>query len=223
MSIKKILAFVLLLLLAYTGVYITIYGAERYMLYSGTERDFNTMSASELQAELNIKGSIETVTYLLYTERITKELLGFPTGQTTRYYYVMPIGYQEDYNKQQHCVIAVSNKKDVEAVEKLMKNGPVPPDPNAPRFEFRAMVLDMPTDLYGKFKDYLYEEYDTDFDIYFHANVSKNLVPYVIFVKGKNDTNLLTPIIVGGVCAVVGVGLFILLAIRTYKKKHMYD
>ena len=222
MSIKSILAFALLLLLAYTGVYIVIYGFERYELYSGAERDFNLMSASELQPKLNLKGNIETVTYMLCTEVVTSDILGIPVGSATRYYYVLPIGYEEDFKNQKYCLIAVSDTKDAEALDKLKKSVPVPLDPNAPRFEFRGMSLDMPEDIYHKFQNYLYEEYDTDFNIYMHANVSKNLVPYIIFVKGKNDENFLLPIIVGAVCAVVGAGLFILLAIRIYRKKHMY-
>ena len=104
-----------------------------------------------------------------------------------------------------------------------MKNEPVPLDPNAPRFEFRGIALDMSMDVYGKFQDYLHKVYNTEFNIYVNANVSHNLVPYIIFVKGKKDDNFLAPIIAGVACAVIGTGLFILLAVRTYKRNHMYD
>ena len=223
MSIKKILVFVLLLLFAYAGGYIAVYETERYMLYSGTERDFNKMSAGELQPKLNVKGNIETVTAMICSETVTSDIFGIPISKADRYYYAMPIGYQENPKEQQYCVIAVSSPNDVSAVEKLMKDVPVPLDPNAPRFEFRGMALDMPRSIYTKFQDYLYEIYDTDFNIYAHANVSHNLVPYIIFVKGKNDNNLLAPIIAGGACAVICAVLFILMAVRTYKKIHMYD
>ena len=226
MSIKRILAFVLLIILAYVGIYMVIYGAERYMLYSGTERDFNLMSGKELQSMLNVKGSIETVTKLLHEEEITSDILGFTVGHATQYYYVMPIGYQEDIRDQQYCVIAVSNPDDVSTVKGLMKPGPVPLDQNAPRFEFRGIALDMETEVYQKFKAYLQNELrseDNIHDIIFGAKVDDNLVPYVIYVKSKKDTNFILPISVGGACAVLGIGLFILLAIRTYKKKHMYD
>ena len=232
MSIKRILAFVLLLILAYAGVYMVIYGAERYMLFSGTERDFDLMSASELQPQLNVKGSIETVTKLVYNETVTSEIFGIPIGSTTRYYYVVPIGYSEDYDKQQYCTIAVSGNDAISAVEKLMKEKPVPLDPNAPRYEFRGLALDTPNEVYVKFKAYLEHEYTNDeigigefdiHDILFGADVSYNLVPYTIFVKSKSDDKSLLPIGIGGACAVLGAGLFILLAIRTYKKAHMYD
>ena len=223
MSIKKILAFVLLILLTYVGVYMAIYGAERYMLYSATERNFDLMSGSELQPNLNVKGNIDAVTHLLYTETVSSEILGIPVGGTERYYYVLPVGYQTDRDKQQYCVLAVSEPDDIEAVGKLIKGRS---DPDAPRFEFRGISMDMSDEVYHKFKAYLQNEYRDEFDLHdllFNANVDSNLVPYVIYVKGKKDTNFLTPIIAGGVCAVLGIGLFILLAIRTYRKAHMYD
>ena len=232
MSIGKVLVFVLLALLAYVGVYMMIYGAERYMLYSGTERNYNLMSGSELQPNLNVKGDIETVIYLLHTETVSSDILGFPMGSVTRYYYVLPIGYQNNSDKQQYCTIAVSDPDDVAAVERLMKNTPVPLDPDAPRFEFRGMALDMPTEVYQKFKAYLESKYTNNdigvgefnmHDIIFGANVDYNLVPYTIFVKGKNDDNFMLPIGIGGACAILGIGLFILLAVRTYRKKHKYD
>ena len=232
MSIKRILAFVLLIILAYAGVYMVIYGAERYMLFSGTERDFDLMSASELQPQLNIKGSIETVTQLVHTETVTSDIFGIPIGRATRYYYVVPIGYSEDYDKQQYCTIAVSGNDAISAVEKLMKEKPVPLDPNAPRYEFRGLALDTPNEVYMKFKAYLEDEYTDDeigaeeFDIHeilFGADVTYNLVPYTIYVKSKNDDKSILPIGIGAACAVLGVGLFILLAINTHRKKHMYD
>ena len=225
MSIKRILAFVLLLILTYVGVHMVIYGVERYTIFSGPERSFDLMSPSELQPELNVKGNLETVTKLLYYETVSSNIMGIPIGSAKRYYYAMPIGYQENADIQQYCVIAVSASDDITAVEKLMKDDPVPLDPNAPRFEFRGMVLDMPTELYQRFKKYLQDKYYDEEDIHdilYGAKVDRNLVPYVIYVKGKNDDNFLLPVGVGGACAVIGVGLFILLAIRTYKKAHMY-
>lgn len=225
MSIKRILAFVLLLILAYVGVYMVIYGVDRYTLYSGAERNFNMMSSSELQPKLNLKGDIQTVTKMLYRDTVTSEILGIPVGKATLFYYIMPIGYQENVDKQEYCLIAVSNPDDVTVVEKLMKDDAVPLDPDAPRFEFRGMALDIPTELYQRFKKYLQDKYydeESIHDILYGANVDGNLVPYVIYVKSKNDENMILPIAVGGASAVLGVGLFILLAISTYKKAHMY-
>ena len=231
MSIKRILAFVLLLLLAYAGVYMVIYGVERYMLFSGPERDLDLMSASELQPQLNVKGNIETVTQLLHAETVTSDIFGIPIGSAKRYYYAVPIGYSEDHDKQRYCTIAVSGNDDISAVEKLMKDEPVPLDPNAPSYELRGLALDTPNVVYQKFKTYLEDEYTNDevgadgfdiHDIIFGANVDYNLVPYTIFVKSKSDDKSVLPISIGGACAVLGVGLFILLAIRTYKKAHMY-
>ena len=213
----------MLALLAYTGGYMTVYGMHQYVLYSGTERDFDSMSASELQPKLNVRGSIETVTYLLHSENITTDILGFPIGEETQYYYVLPIGYESDREKQRYCAIAVSNPEDIAAVEELMKSAPAPHDPNAPRFEFRGIVMYMSDAVYGKLKSYLQVQYGTEYDIVFPTNVSDKLVPYVIHVKGKNGGSYIIPIAIGGACFVIGAGGFVLLAVLTYRKKHRYD
>lgn len=222
MSIKRIFAFVLILLLVYGGGYVFFYGMKQYMLYSGAERDFNYMSAGELQSKLNVKGNVETVTSLLDTEYTSSDFLGIPIKAGERKYYALPIGYQEEKKYQQYCVIAVTKNEDIEAIEKLLKGAPTPLDPNAPRFEFRGIVIDITEDMLKRLTNYLWDVYDTEFDIY-HKNVKKNIVPYVIFVKNGGEDNYLLPIIAGGAIAVIGAGLFVLLAINTYRRKHMYD
>lgn len=201
-----------------------IFGFQRYMLYSGTEREFDLMSASELQSNLNLHGSIGKVTYMLHEEKVTSNILGIPVSETTQYYYVLPIentGNEEDLPC---CLIAVSDPDDVAAVERLMeKKGSTS---NAPRFEFRGLALDMTNDMYNKFKKYLQGEYGTGLEILDFlspADVSDKLVPYVIYVKGKYDDNYVLPMAVGGGCFLVGTGLFVLMAVKIYKKRHKYD
>ena len=79
--------------------------------------------------------------------------------------------------------------------------------------------MDMSDAIFQLFRDYLWEVYDTDFNIYSHKNVSDNLVQYTIFLSSDTADNYIVLIIAGGVCAVVGVALFVLLAVRTYRKK----
>lgn len=225
MSIKKIILLVVLVMLAYAGGYTAVYGVINYSLYSTTERTFYNNSSDELKANLNIKGSIETVTTLIHKERVSMNMGGvsIPT-QKTRYYYVMPISYSEDPDGQKYCVIATSNPDDIKVLEKLMKNKPVPLDPNAPRFEFRGIVSDIDVNIRQKLTEYLWEIYDTDFDVFMHHNVKKNIAPYTIYVKGsKSDNGLLVPIIAGGAVMLISIALFILVLVLTHRKNHMYD
>lgn len=223
MTIKRIIAFVFLLLIIYAGGYITIYGARQYFLYSGAERNFNNMTPDELQDNLNIKGSIETVTKMLGTGAPATGLFGIQLRDSQPRYYVMPLGYESEPKKQQYCIIVVRGKENVEALESIKKKSPQPSDPNAPRYEFRAIVKDMDTETYLALEKYLWTIYDTEFNIYAHANVKRNISPYVIFVKGKADSNLLLPIIAGACAATAGMVLLVILAVSTYKKIHMYD
>lgn len=225
MSIKKIILLVILAISAYVGGYIAVFGVLNYSLYSTTERTFYNQSSEELQRNLNIKGSIETVTKLIGKTSVSMNYggVGIGTGKM-RYYYAMPISYSEDPAGQKYCVIATSDPEDIKALENLMKDKPVPLDPNAPRFEFRGIVSEMSQDIHKKLTEYLWEVYDTDFNIYMHHNVQGNIAPYIIYVKGdKSDVSLLVPIIVGGAVTLVSIALFVLILVLTHRKKHMYD
>lgn len=225
MSIKKITLLVSLVLFAYAGGYVAVYGVINFSLYSTTERTFYNQSSEELQSNLNIKGSIETVTKLIGKKSVSMNFGGVNINtRKIRYFYAMPISYSEDPAGQKYCVIATSDPKDIKVLEKLMKGKPVPLDPNAPRFEFRGIVSDMSQDVRQKLTEYLWEVYDTDFDVYRHHNIKKNLVPYTIYVKGSNsDSGLLVPIIAGGAVLLISIALFILILVLTHRKNHMYD
>lgn len=223
MSIKKIILFVILILTAYAGGYTAIYGFINYQLYSATERSFDNKTETELLPHMNIKGSIDAVTYKLGSEAMTRDILGFKINtDDERHYYALPVGYSENPAKQQYCVIAVYRPEDVEAVESLMRKDPLPPDPDAPRFEFRGIVMNMTTDMLFSLRGYINGYFVHTLGIYGGTLYNANILPYTIFVKG-DDSDLLQPVIVGGAAFLISVSLFILLAVRTYKKKHMYD
>lgn len=224
MSIKRCIAFVLLALLIYGGVYITVYGMREYAKYSGTERGFYSRK-EDLAEGLNIKGSVETVTKLLGSEDLTKSVLGIPLKQVRRYYFALPLGYAEDPKNQQYCVIAAENDKDVEALMSLLKDSPVPLDPNAPRFEFHGLVMSTTLDVQTNLTEYLRGVYATDFTFYHKfLNVNKYIVPYIIYVRSSTDDNYsMMTITIGLSVTVVAVGLAVLLGMNTYRKAHMYD
>lgn len=223
MSIKRIIAFVLLGLMIYGGVYITLFGISENARFSGVERTFYNRS-EDLSNGLNIKGSVETVTSVLGSEDITRTMLGMPIGgRSKRYFFALPLGCAENKEDQKYCVIAAVDPKDVEALKALMKNEPAPSDPNAPRFEFRGFVTDNRLDVQTSLSNYLHGIYDTDFHIYTHKNVNKNIAPYTIYVKSDTDDDYPLAITIGLIATVVGSGLFVLLVIGTYRKAHKYD
>lgn len=228
MSIKRIIVFVLLAVLIYSGVYITVFGIGEYIKLSGTERIFSNR-AEELSEGLNITGSVETVTAMLGSEDITRTFLGIKVGGTRRrYYFALPLGYAEDISEQKYCVISVVDPKDVEALNALLKKSPAPLDPNAPRFEFRGLVLGSSLDVQTRLTGHLREVYTPEIWVSVFGgalpyNVNRYIAPYTIHVKTDVDDNYPMTITIGLIVTLVGAGLFILLAIRTYRKAHLYD
>lgn len=213
--------FVLLALVIIAGGFITFFGVGDYTLYSGTERNFNYLSNGELHNKLLVKGDIELVTKELGTERVAPEFLGMPIGKTqTRKYYALPLGYSADKDTQQYCVIAVTGDEDISAVDALLKSSPAPRDPNAPRFEFRGIVMDLTTSVSERLYEYLWGIYDTDFNFYSHHNVKRNIVPYIIFVRTTEDGGF-APIIIGVAVMLAGGALMTLLAVNTYRKNRL--
>lgn len=225
MTIKRIIAFVLLAVLIYGGVYITVFGFGEYMRFSRVERVFRG-KPEDLAHGLNIKGSVETVTEKLGSEDITRKILGIPIGgKAKRYFYALPLGYAEDKEDQKYCVIAVVDEKDVETLDGLLKSSPAPSDPNAPRFEFRGYVINSYLDVQTALSNYLKDVYTRDslIPIPKLKNVNKYIAPYTIYVKTAVDDNYPMTITIGLIAALIGAGLFVILAVRTYRKAHEYD
>lgn len=208
MSAKKILLFFLLLLLAYTGGFFIYHGTADYAIYGGPERDFNSMKPSELQNMLNIKGTLDSAGELMVS--------AISENGAQRDYYVLPLVKTDDNEQQRYCVIAVTTAEDRAALAKLSSGG-------SDKFEFRAVCMNMETDMHLALKKRLWKIYDTMFDIYTHENVEKYIIPYTIFVKHGEGSDSVAQIIIGGVILVISLGIFAVLAVRTYKKAHQYD
>ncbi len=223
MSIKKILIFVLLLLICYTGGYIMVFGIKGCLMYSGVERDLNIMAPNELQHNLNVKGSVETTLGKLGYDHVTNTVFGIPVGKDTlRYYFLIQLGYEENIDDQKYAVLAADKPEDIELLKSLDKSEPVPLDPNAPRFEFRGISMDITPTIRTNMYNRLWEIYDTEYNIYNHKNVDKNIIPYAIYVKNGTDNSYLTAIIVGGSVALASAAAFAIVAVVTYKQKHKY-
>lgn len=222
MSLKRMSLLIILILVVLAGGYILFFGVSGYVKYSGRERNFNNLKDGELLNDMLVKGDIETVTYYLGSQSIDNEVFGMSVSDSSAwYYYALPLEYHEDKEQQKYCVIAVSEAEDIKAVEALLKSFPVPRDPNAPRFEFRGIVMNMNIDVHALLSEYLWEIYDTYFNIYTHANVSRYISPYTIYVRNGKAGGI-KPIIIGAAILIAGGVLLTLLCVNTYRKKHMY-
>lgn len=170
MSIKRILAFVLLAILVYGGCYIAVFGVRQYFQYSGAERTYNNLPHGQYQNLLNVKGSIDStkkVTQLIFTEPVRKEILGFPIGkQLERKYYILLLNPSEDKEFSRYCVIAATEPEDIKQLEALKDGG-------SAEYEFRGLICDMPYTIHSILTDRLQEIYDTDFNIYIHKKSGK--------------------------------------------------
>lgn len=219
MSIKRILAFVLLAILVYGGCYIAVFGVRQYFQYSGAERTYNNLPHGQYQNLLNVKGSIDgtkKVTQLIFTEPVRKEILGFPIGkQLERKYYILLLNPSEDKEFSRYCVIAATEPEDIKQLEALKDGG-------SAEYEFRGLICDMPYTIHSILTDRLQEIYDTDFNIYIHKKVEKYIVPYTIYIKNGEDDNLLLPTIAGAAAALIGAAALVLLAINTYRRSHRF-
>lgn len=219
MSIKRILAFVLLAILVYCGGYVGVYGVRNYFQYSGAERNYNTLQPGEYQDLLNVNGSLDgtkRVTHFIFTENVRREILGIPIGkQLQRKYYILLLNPAEDKEQHRYCVIASTDPDDIKQLDALESGV-------ATDLEFRGIMHDMPLAIHDIVTERLQEIYDTDFNIYNHKKVEKYIVPYTIYIMHGEDDGLLVPIIAGGAAALIGAAGFVLLAVNTYRKNHRY-
>lgn len=197
------------------GGYITYFGVNGYLKYSGRERDFNRLKGGDLHDDMLVKGEISSVSHFLGRVSINNEAFGIQVSKAYAWhYYVYPLVYDEDKEKRKYCVFAVSDPKDIAAVEALLKNGGEP-------FKFRGIVMDINYDANEQLTHYLWDIYDTDFNIHAHANVRKYIVPYTIYVRSDSAGGI-KPIIIGAATVVVGGVLLIILSVNTYRKNHRF-
>lgn len=198
------------------GGYITYFGVNGYLKYTGRERDFSLLKGGDFHDNMLVKGEINTVIEKLpFKMSIDNEAFGFEVSKASAwYYYVYPVEYDNDIEKCRYCVFAVSDPKDIAAVEALLKNGGEP-------FKFRGIVMDINYDANEQLTHYLWDIYDTDFNIHAHANVRRYIVPYTIYVR-SGSAGEIKPIIIGAATVVVGGVLLIILSVNTYRKNHRF-
>lgn len=219
MSIKRILAFVFLAILIYGGGYVAVYGARNYFAFSGTERDFNTLTAGEYQDKLIVSGSLDSskrVTHFIFTEPVRREILGIPIGkELKRKYYILLLNPSEDKEQSRYCVIASDDPDDTKQLDALLNR-------SASELEFSGLIQDMPLTIHDIVTKRLQSIYDGDFNIYNHKKVEQYIVPYAIYIRHGENDDLLVPIIAGAAAALIGAAGFALLAVNTYRKNHNF-
>lgn len=222
MTVKRILLLIILILVILAGGYITYFGINGYFKYSGRERDFNSLKGGDLHDDMLVKGEIPAVTAKLGKTSIDNDVFGIPVSKASAWhYYVYPLEYDNDITKRKYCVFAVSMPKDIAAADALITDKPDAVDPNKPRFEFRGIVIDINYDVHAKLTQYLWNIYDTDFNIHAHANVSRYIEPYTIYVR-TDGAGGIKPIIIGAAMVLAGGVLLIVLCVATYRKNHRF-
>lgn len=198
------------------GGYITYFGVNGYLKYTGRERDFSLLKSGDLHDNMLVKGEINTVIEKLpLTMEIDNEAFGVEVSKASAWhYYVYPIVNDEEIENCRYCVFAVSDPKDIAAVNELLKNGGEP-------FEFRGIVMGINYDVNARLTQYLWNIYDTEWNIHAHASVRRYIVPYTIYVRSESAGEFY-PIIIGAVIMLVGgVGL-IILWVNTRRMKYRF-
>lgn len=197
------------------GGYITYFGVNGYIKYTGRERDFSLLKSGDFHDNMLVKGEISSVMAEIGKMSIDNEAFGFEVSKASAWhYYIYPLVNDADIENCRYCVFAVSDPKDIAAVDALLKKGGDP-------FKFRGIVMDINYDANERLTQYLWEIYDTDWNIHAHANVRKYIVPYTIYVHSENAGEI-KPIIIGAAMVVVGGVLLIILSVNTYRKIHRF-
>lgn len=220
MTAKRIFLFVILSLVVLLGIYITYFGVNGYFKYSGRERDFNTLKGGDLHDDMLVKGEITSVSKWLGKVDINNEAFGIQVSKANAWhYYAYPLQYDEDIEKRKYCVFAVSDPKDIAAVEALLTGNPDSPTGSA--FQFRGIAVDINFDANERLTSYLWDIYDTDYNVYAHANVRRYIEPYTIYVR-SGSAGEVKPIIIGAAMILVGGVLLIILGVNTYRRNHRF-
>lgn len=197
------------------GGYITYFGINGFVKYSRRERDFNNLNGGDLHDDMLVKGYVSTMGEWLCKSDIDNDVFGIPVSDASAWhYYVYPLQDDPDKEKRKYCVFAVSKPKDIAAVNALMNGG-------TERFEFHAISMDMNHEVYHYLTAYLWDIYDTEFNIHAHANVSRYIDPYTIYVRTE-DAGGIKPIIIGAATVLVGSVILIIYSVAIYRKEHRY-
>ncbi len=226
---KRIIAFVFLGLLIYAGGFVIYYSYTDLKINVTVPTDISNIAPEGVYTGLVVGGSVYQVLDEIYTETVQPKLFGIPVGEEIeQHYYVLPLG-----TSQMYMLIAVSDKRDLEMIERIKTTDPKERDPEAPSLEIIGVTEEIPP--VGKprslnqvlLRYYLMSRLDLigiGNDVFVRPNetlVSGHIVPYTIYVKHPSGADYV-PLIVGIAMCVVGIGLAALLIVRIERKKEYY-
>ncbi len=240
---KRIIAFVFLGLLIYAGGFVIYYSYTDLKINVTVPTDISNIAPGGVHTGLVVGGSVYQVLDEIYTETVQPRLFGIPVGEEIeQHYYVLPLG-----TSQMYMLIAVSDKRDLEMIERIKTSDPKERDPEAPVLEIIGVAEEIPP--VGKLSSlnaeeipsagkpsslnqallryYLMSRLDLigiGNDVFVRPNetlVSGHIVPYTIYVKHPGGADYV-PLIVGIATCVVGLGLTALLIVRIQREKEYY-
>lgn len=220
---KRIIAFVFLGLLIYAGGFVIYYSFADLKMNTTVPTDISTITPEGFYTGLVVDGSVYQVLDEIRTETVQPKLLGIPVGKAVKqHYYVLPFGTSQKY-----MLLAVSDERDLEIIERIKTKNPKERDPKAPALEIFGVVGEIPPLDQTELKYYLMAHLDLigiGDDVFvrpIETLVANHVVPYTIYVKHPGSADYV-PLIIGIAMCVVGIGLAALLIIRIKREKEYY-
>ncbi len=220
---KRVIAFVFLGLLIYAGGFVIYYSYTDLKINVTVPTDISNITPEGVHTGLVVDGSVYQVLDEIRTETVQPKLFGIPVGkEIEQHYYVLPLG-----TSQMYMLIAVSDERDLEMIERIKTTDPKERDPEAPALEIVGVAEEIPPLDQTELRSYLMSRLDLigiDDAAFVRPNetlVVNHIVPYTIFVKHPSGADYV-PLIVGISMCVVGIGLTVLLIVRIKREKEYY-
>ena len=119
-TMKRIIAFVLLGLLIYAGGFVIYYAAIDLKINNSVPTDLESIRPNSVHTGLVAEGNVYQVLDVVYTDKHQPKLLGIPFGEAkVRYFYALPFGASDKF-----MLISASEQEDIEALERLKTDIP---------------------------------------------------------------------------------------------------
>ena len=117
---KRIIAFVLLGLLIYAGVYMIYYSSREMKISKATAIDLSNVNSGNVHTWTIVDGSIYQVMKEYKTEKTQPKMFGVPYGEPIeKHYYILPLGMSYMY-----IMLEASDEQDLEIIEQMRVSSP---------------------------------------------------------------------------------------------------
>lgn len=222
-TMKRIIAFVLLGLLIYAGGFVIYYAAIDLKINNSVPADLESIRPNSVHTGLVAEGNVYQVLDEVYTDEHQPKLLGIPFGEAkVQHFYALPFGESDKF-----MLISASEQEDIEALERLKTDIPRIRGIDDPVLKVYG-IMEETAPLDAKlFKDFLiirypellgYSEYD-----FYRTEIAANnhVVPYTLYIKHPSGTDYI-PLIVGIAMCAVGAGLAVLIILKIKSEREGY-